>query len=702
MRILLCVIFISAIVCNAQLLTYPASERGTAADTLHGKIIRDPYRWLEDDKNPAVVKWASDQNAVIQSYLSRIPYRARLRKELAKLNNYERYYIAGTTPGATYYIYNNGRHNNSALYRQRTGENPELILDPDSWSKDGTIKFAGYQLSPDGKLLAFLRSDAGSDWKQIMVMDLTTKKVLRDTLWWTKSESVQWWHDGFFYWRHPTPDTTKSLLTMLATDSRLHYHKIGTPQSADKVFNSDIESDSVSSYVQPEGTDIMVRFGHSKMGSTTMYVRSLYHPYTEHEVYSSKYGMSLMDAYQDTAYIVAYEGLLGVRIIRLMDLFGETEDDVLITYKKRSLNNAWIAGRNIFISSSAYEDALGQSHQVDVYTLEGKQINTIALEGDGYASGFSVSRHDSLMYFNYESYTRPNRICLYNIKDGTTRMWQDMPFNFMPDNYEVKRVLAPGRDGVTIPITLIYRKGHKFDGTSPTILYGYGSYGTSLHPEFDAERLAWLDQGGVYAVASLRGGGEFGAYWHYSGARLSKKTTFHDMISCANWLFKHDIITKDRLAITGVSAGGLMVGAVMTMKPDLCRVAVPRVGVFDMMRFHLFTVGVGNQSEFGNVNDGEQFDVLYDYSPYHNIEEDEPYPSTMIMTADHDDRAVPLHSFKYAAALQHTYKGPNPILLRVQARSGHGAVNADIHMDQTTDMYSFMWNEMGVSPNFAP
>lgn len=699
---LACMLCIASLSSIAQLPLYPVTPRGNEADTLHGKLIADPYRWLEDDRIDSVQKWVSAQHATTSTYLSKIPYRPRLRQELVKLNNYERYYMVGSTPGATYYFYNNGRHNNSALYRQKTGQNPELILDPDAWSKDGTLKFAGYEFSQDGKWLAFMRSDAGSDWKQIFVMDLTTKTVLKDTLWWTKGQSVQWWRDGFFYSRHPKPDSTQSLLTMLATSSNMYYHKVGTPQSADTLYNSDTSSEKPTDYVHPEGTDLMFRFAYSSMGSSTMHVRQLVPPYTEHEVYTAKSGMRLIDADRDTAYILAYEGLLGVRIVRLTELFGDVDDEVILTFKKRSLKSAWIGGGNLFISSSDYENALGQNHQVDVFTLKGKQINTIALEGEGYSSGFRVSRHDSLMYFNYESYTRPNRICLYNIKDGTTRMWQDMPFNFVPDNYEVKRVLAPGRDGVTIPMTLIYRKGIKFDGTAPTILYGYGSYGTSLNPDFDPLRLAWLDQGGVYAVANLRGGGEFGGYWHWAGAMLSKKTTFHDMISCATWLFKHDITTKDRLAITGVSAGGLMVGAVMTMKPDLCKVAVPRVGVFDMMRFHKFTVGVGNQSEFGDVKVREQFDVLYDYSPYHKVKEGETYPSTMVMTADHDDRAVPLHSFKFVAALQHSYQGPNPTLLRVQARSGHGAVNADVEMDETADVYSFMWNEMGISPNFAP
>lgn len=692
-----------AITCTAQLPVYPVSPRGNVVDTIHGEIIPDPYRWLEKDRDTAVVRWATAQNDVTKKYFGAIPYRARLRKELDKLNNYERYYMAGTTPGATYYVHNNGRQNNYALYRQKTGQNPELILDPDTWSKDGTITFAGYEFSHDGKWLAFMRSDAGSDWKQVLVMDLTSKKVMNDTIRWTKSPNIRWWRDGFFYSRYPAPDSTQSEFTMLTHTQSVHYHKIGMPQATDKIiYSEDSGAKITSAFYVPAGSNALFRIEQNSMGKSKLFVKEMDPETPEHEVYTSQNGMVLLDAYKDTAYLVAFEGMLGTRIIRLTNLLGDTEDDVILTFKGRSFRNAWIAGGRLFINSSAYEDEHSLSHQVDVFTLQGDKEAVIALEGDGHSSGFQSSRDDSLMYFNYESYTRPNRICLYNIPQKVTRMWQDMPFNFIPENYEVKRVLVPSREGIKIPMTLVYKKGLKFDGKAPTIVYGYGGFGTSLDPEFDPLRLAWLDQGGVYVVANLRGGGEFGGMWHYTGSVLHKKNTFYDAISCAKWLIKHDITTSDRLAINGASNGGLLVGAVMTMEPELFRVAVPQVGVHDMMRFHLFTYGWGWVYEYGSIKDSEHFDVMYDYSPLHNLKKDKNYPSTLIMTADHDDRVVPAHSFKFAAALQNVYAGTRPQLLRVQARSGHGAVNADVNMDQTADIYSFMWNEMGVSPSFAP
>jgi len=693
----------AGIASEAQPLVYPQSPRGNVVDTIHGDIIPDPYRWMEKDGDTSVVRWATAQNDVTKKYLSAIPYRPRLRKELEKLNNYERYYMAGTTPGATYYIHNNGRSNNDALYRQRTGQNPELLLDPDSWSKDGTIRFAGYEFSHDGKWMAFMRSDAGSDWKQVLIMDLASKQILKDTIRWTKSPDIRWWRDGFYYSRFPAPDSTQTEMTMVTRTQSVHYHKIGLPQSSDKIiYSEDSGAKITSSFTVPVGSNSMCRIEQNSMGSSKLYVKELDPETPEHEIYASKNGMILLDAYKDTAYLVAFEGLLGVRIIRLTDLLGETEDDVLLTFKGRSFQYAWIAGRRIFINSSAYENQLGQAHQVDVYTLEGDKEAVIALEGDGHSSGFRAGRDDSLMYFNHESYTRPNRICLYNIREKVTRMWQEVPFNFNPDNYEVKRVLAPSRDGITIPMTLIYKKGLKFDGTAPTILYGYGGFGVSLNPDFDPLRIAWLDQGGVYVVANIRGGGEFGGAWHYFGSGLYKKNSFYDAISCAKWLIKHDITTSNRLAITGASNGGLLTSAVLTMEPELFRVAVPQVGVHDILRFHLFTYGWGWQGEYGNIKDAEAFGVMQGYSPLHNLKPNEKYPSTLIMTADHDDRVVPAHSYKFAAALQNVYTGERPQLLRVQARSGHGAVNADVSMDQTTDIYSFMWNEMGVSPTFAP
>lgn len=688
---------------------YPETKRGGVVETLHGTTVADPYRWLEDDRASDVEAWVAAQAATAQQYLSNIPFRASVRNRLAELNNYEKVWSPHTVAGTTYFMRQVGNQNHAVLYRQRGAEAPEVLLDPATWSTDGTVRLSNWDVEETGRWMSFARSNAGSDWQQVLIMDLATKNVYADTINWVKVSGTSWWKDGFFYGRCAAPDGKQSELSSVNNGHMVYYHAVGTPQSSDKlIYEEPGEPEQFNFVWVPDGSNLMFRAASkgSDRGSRIWFRPSDKPLDPWKEVFmSTTASFDMIDVRNDTIYALTNLNAPNGRIVRMINLFGNPRFETILPESKHVIQGASVVGNYLHITKS-----VDVKDEVDVYRITDDPRNTlqyvrkIELPGPGSVGGFWGRRTDTMLYYTFTSYTHPTTIYTYDVNAGTSNIWRKVEARFNPEDYEAHQVFVPSKDGTRVPMFVMHRKGLQYDGNAPTILYGYGGFNISESPSFNPLRIAWLERGGVYAVANLRGGGEYGETWHEAGIKQRKQNVFDDFIACAEWLIKERVTSNAKLAINGRSNGGLLVGAAMTQRPDLFRVAVPEVGVMDMLRYHMFTIGWNWAADYGTAADESEFKALHAYSPLHNVRQGVDYPSTMVMTADHDDRVVPAHSFKFAAALQHAYSssGTRPMLMRVETRSGHGAVNTSVMLDGVADKFSFMWYEMGVSPNFAP
>ena len=686
----------------ANPLSYPVAPKDATVDEYFGTKVADPYRPLENDTAAATIAWVEAENRVTNDYLSKIPFREDIRKRLTDLANYKK---IGTPwlgyDNKYYYSANDGLQNQSVLYRKATLDSPaEVFLDPNKLSNDGTVALTGLSMSPDGKYMAYTISRSGSDWAEIYVMDTATGKLLDDHITWAKFTGASWYGDGFYYSAYDQPVAGKEFSNS-NENHRIYYHKLGTPQSEDTLFYSDPEHPlHFHSVGIPEESDyIILSTGGEGIGNAVA-VRNLKDKDSEWIVLepSQDYNIGVVDVRDGKAVLTSTADAPKGRIM-VADLANPSRENwkVLVPEQDGVLGSVAEVGKDHYIIE--YEkDA---STHLYLYTRDGKMIREITLPSIG-SAGVSTDRRNEDVFLSFTSFIQPATSYRYDIHtDKLTPFIIPEVKGFNPDDYVTEQVFYTSNDGTKVPMSLTYKKGLKRDGKNPVYLYGYGGFNISLTPGFSPYRLLWLENGGIYAQTNLRGGSEYGEEWHEAGTKQKKLNVFNDFISAAEYMIKEGWTNPDKLVCEGGSNGGLLIGATVNMRPDLFRVAIPRVGVMDMMRYHLFTIGWNWASDYGTSADSpEMAAYLLGYSPLHNIKNDGTrYPSILVTTADHDDRVVPAHSFKYAATLQAADTGDNPKLIRIDSKAGHGAGKPISKViDEYTDIYSFIFENLGVTP----
>ena len=685
-------------------LNYPVTKKVDTVTNYHGTAIADPYRWLEDDHSEETKAWVTEQNKVTFGYLDKIAYRADWLKRLEEINNYPKYSSPSRKKEYFYFSKNDGLQNQSVLYRQKgLNGKPELVLDPNRFSAEGTTSLATFSISDDGNYAVVGKSKGGSDWRTFHVMDLRTLTYLPDSLAWVKVSGASWHGNGFFYSRYPKPDAGKELSTK-NENHQVFYHKVGTPQDQDILVYEDqanpqrfhgVFTNEDERYVFLSISDR----GKGKDGNALWYFDSksgdkTFKPLIK-EVTNFQYGF--ITDHNGRFLVLTNDGARNRRVVSIDPLNPDPANwKTVIEEKPENLSGISAAGGKLFITY--LKDV---TSRVYVYDLNGKLENEVKLPALGSAGGFGGRKDDKFVFYTFTSFTFPPTIYKYDIASGKSTIFRKPEVKFNPEDYVTEQVFYPSKDGTKVPMFIVYKKGMQKNGANPTILYGYGGFNISSNPGFSPTRIGWLEQGGVYVLANIRGGSEYGEKWHEAGMRFKKQNVFDDFIAAAEYLIDKKYTSKDFLAIQGGSNGGLLVGAVMNQRPDLFKVAIPQVGVMDMLRYQKFTIGWNWIAEYGSSDSLADFKNLLAYSPIHNIKEGLNYPATMITTADHDDRVVPAHSFKYAATLQEKYKGANPMLIRIDVNSGHGASNLKKALETTADIYSFIFYNMKVAPKFG-
>ena len=680
---------------------YPVTKKVEHVDEYHGVKVADPYRWLEDENATDTTAWVEAQNRVTFAYLEKIPFRAQLAARLEKLYNYPRY--SAPSRRGEYFIFskNDGLQNQNVLYIQKGLEGtPEVLFDPNKLSDDGTSRLGAFALSKDGKMAVYGVSKGGSDWQEYYVMDVASKQTQADHLEWVKVSGVAWAGNGFYYSRYPAPETGKSL-TSKNTNHQVFYHKLGTAQSGDELVYEDKanpERFHTVSTTDDERFAILTISdrGKGKRGNSLFY-RDLsrgdktFSPIVA-DIGDDSFGV--VDNVGDKFLVETDHRAPNGRVF-LFDPKNPEEKNWkdIVPEKPEPLQSTGTAGGKLFVTY--LKDVTTRAY---VYSFDGKLENEIKLPGLGASSGLGGWPDDKFVFYTFTSFTSPPTIYKYDIASGKSSMFRtpEIP-GFNANDYETRQVFYTSKDGTRVPMFLVYKKGLKLDGNNPTLLYGYGGFNVNNSPGFSSLRTALLEQGVIYASANLRGGGEYGEKWHEAGTKLKKQNVFDDFIAAAEYLIANKYTSSQKLAIQGGSNGGLLVGAVMNQRPDLFKVAIPQVGVMDMLRFHKFTIGWNWIADYGSSDNAEEFKAIYAYSPLHNIKP-MSYPATLITTADHDDRVVPAHSFKYASTLQAAQSGDAPVLIRIDTKSGHGASNTKKAIETTADIYSFLLYNLGVTP----
>ena len=684
-------------------LTYPQARTVDHVDTYHGTRVPDPYRWLEDDTSAETAAWVAAQNKVTFPYLERIPFRKAMLARVKKLNDYEK--ITAPTRKGPYVFYrrNPGLLNQSILYIQKGMDGaPEVLIDPNQWGD--TVALTTFAPSKDAKYAVYGISRSGSDWQEYKVMELATKKTLPDTLQWIKVSGASWHGDGFFYSRYPEPATGKEKAS-INENHRVYYHKVGTSQASDRLVFEDKDNPqrfhNVSTTEDERFAILTVSDrGRGKDGNS-VFVRDLVKGETTFkpvfaEIGDETYGV--IDNVGDQLLVETNHSAPNWRVIRVNPNAPAPANWVeVLPERPEPIQNAGTAGGKLF--ATYLEDVTTRAY---VYTTDGKLENEVTLPGPGVAGGFGGERDASFVFYTFNSLNVPPTIYRYDIATRKSTVFRQAKVpGYDPALYETKQVFYASKDGTKVPMFLVHKKGLKLDGQNPTLLYAYGGFNVVQSPTFSAARLALLEQGVVYASANIRGGGEYGEKWHNAGTKLQKQNVFDDFIAAAEWLIANKYTSTPKLAIQGGSNGGLLVGAVMNQRPELFGVAFPQVGVMDMLRFHKFTIGWNWIADYGSSDNPDEFKALYAYSPLHNIKKGVKYPATLITTADHDDRVVPAHSFKYAATIQALASKETPILIRIETSSGHGASSQEKALETAADIYTFMLHQMGVTPRIG-
>src|SRR5262245_38824134 len=686
---------------GAQQFDYPNTRKVDHVDTYHGTNVADPYRWLEDDNSAETAKWVEEQNKVTFSYLEKISYRAKLKDRLARLYDYPKYSAPFRKGDNFFFSKNEGLQNQSVLYIQKGLEGtPEVLIDPNKFAADGTSRLGAFSLSKDGKYAVYGISKAGSDWQEYLVMETAAKKTLTDRLEWIKASGASWHGDGFFYSRYDAPEKGRELSSKNEFQ-KVYFHRIGTPQSADELVYEDKDNPQRFHSVRVSEDEryaflYVSERGKGKKGNALFY-RDLAKPEKTFSPIIAEIGddsFGVVDNIGDKFLIETDKNAPNSRVF-LYDPKnpGEKNWKDILPEKAEPLQNAGTAGGKLF--ASYLKDV---TTRVYVYSLDGKLENEVKLPDLGSAGGFGGEKDDKFVFYTFTSFNYPPAIFRYDIatRKSTPFRAANIP-EYKPADYETKQVFYKSKDGTRVPMFLVYKKGLKLDGSNPTLLYGYGGFNITTSPSFSPTRLAVLEQGFVYASANMRGGGEYGEKWHEAGTKLKKQNVFDDFIAAAEWLIANKYTSSEKLAIQGGSNGGLLVGAVMNQRPELFKVALPAVGVMDMLRFHKFTIGSSWIADYGSSDNPDEFKAIYAYSPLHNIKEAK-YPATLITTADHDDRVVPAHSFKYAATIQEKQRGSAPVLIRIETKSGHGASSTAKQLEITADTNAFLFYNLGVTP----
>jgi prolyl oligopeptidase len=686
---------------SSQAIQYPETRRVDQVDDYFGVQVADPYRWLEADVRhaPEVAAWVAAQNKLTATYLAAIPARETIRRRVSQLCDFPQYSAPKKEGGRYYYLKNNGLQNQPVLYvMDSLDDQPRVLIDPNGWSKDGTIALGGMGFSDDGKYLAFSRAEAGSDWSAWRVMEIATANLLPDELKWTKFSHASWTKDGkgFFYCRYeqPKPGAEYQALNF---NNKLCYHRAGTPQSADTLvyWRPEHPDWQYQGEVSDDGRWLVISAVRGTNQRQRIFVRDLAEPYAM--------PLELNDNFDHEFSFVGNDGRrlffktdldAPRRRLIAIDLEKPRPQDwkEIIPQSEATMTQASLVGDRFI--ACYLKDVVSQAK---VFSLDGRWVRDVPLPGIGTAIGFVGKRTDTETFYSFSNFATPPSIYRYQIADGANGLWRRAEVKFNPDDYEVHQVFYHSRDGTRVPMFLAYKKGLVRDGRNPTLLYGYGGFNIALPPVFSVSRLAWMEMGGVYAQPNLRGGGEYGEAWHEAGTKLKKQNVFDDFIAAAEWLVKEKYTCPAKLAIQGGSNGGLLVGAVMTQRPDLCGACLPAVGVMDMLRFHKFTEGRTWVDDYGSSDNPREFKALLGYSPYHNIKPGTCYPATLVTTADTDDRVVPGHSFKFTAALQRAQACDHPVLILISTRAGHGGGKPlGKRIDETADQWAFLVQNLGM------
>ncbi|HLS31780.1 MAG TPA: prolyl oligopeptidase family serine peptidase [Flavobacteriaceae bacterium] len=679
-------------------LEYPETKKVDTVDEYFGTEIADPYRWLEDDHSEETKEWVKAENKVTFDYLERIPYREKLENRLTELWDYEKIGVPFKRGNYVYFSRNDGLQNQSVIYRYKKGEdaeNAEVFLDPNKFSEDGTTSLGQMSFSEDADLLAYAISEGGSDWRKVIVLDTEKKEQVGDTLLNIKFSGISWKdNDGFFYSSYDAPEGSQ--LSAKTDQHKLYFHKMNTPQKEDQLIFGGTEADKyryVGGKVTEDNRFLVISASNTTSGNN-LYLKDLSDENSEIVpiIESDEANTHVLTTENNTLYLVTDLDAPNRRVVTVDvdNLSPENWTDFIA--ETENVLSASTAEKYVF--AHYMKDALTQVKQFD---LDGNEIREVELPGLGSAGGFSSKKDEEDVYYSFTNYVTPPTIYKYDLETGESEVYQKPEIDFNPENYESHQVFYTSKDGTEIPMMITHKKGIERNGKNPTMLYGYGGFNISLTPSFSVANLAWLEEGGIYAVPNLRGGGEYGREWHKAGTKMQKQNVFDDFIAAAEYLIDENYTSSDYLAIRGGSNGGLLVGATMTQRPDLMQVALPAVGVLDMLRYHTFTSGAGWAYDYGTAEDSkEMFEYLKNYSPLHNIKEGVEYPATLITTGDHDDRVVPAHSFKFAAELQDKQTGNNPVLIRIQVKAGHGAGKpTSMIIEEYADIFAFTFYNMG-------
>jgi prolyl oligopeptidase len=675
-------------------------QYATAAGTV---TVPDPYRWLEDDRSAETEAWVRQQNEVTFAYLAGLPSREPFKARITELLNYPRLSQPEQKGRWLLFSRNDGLQNQAVIYLQE-GEDgePAVLLDPNMMSTDGTTRIGALVFDHSGDRIAFTVSAAGSDWQEIRVLDTATRLPLNDVVRWVKVSDIAWYGSGFFYSRYPEPVEGSSALSASNDDHQVFYHTLGTDQSADKlVFRDEQNSQRFHTVSTTEDERFAVLYisdrGQGKDGSALWCMnlteanpvfRPLWNEFDDQ--------MSVINNVGDKLLVMTNRHAPNRRIVLIDPAHAEESAwTTVVAERAEPLEGAATGGGKLLL---AYLKDVAS--RVYVHALDGQFEQEIELPGIGTAAGFGGEHLARSVFYSFASFTAPPTVYRYNIATGESSLFRAPTLPFDPAAFEATQVFVPGKDGTRIPAFVVARKGLTLDGTNPTLVYGYGGFNVSLVPTFSAARVAFLEQGGVYVQANLRGGGEYGEAWHQGGMKHQKQNVFDDFVAVIEWLIASGYTRHDKLAIQGGSNGGLLVGAIMTQHPNLVKVALPSVGVMDMLRFHKFTIGWNWIADYGSSDNPDDFAVLYAYSPLHNLRDGVAYPATLVTTGDHDDRVVPAHSFKFAARLQAANAGVNPTLIRVEVKSGHGSSSLTKAIEETADVYAFTFHNLGVTPQF--
>ncbi len=686
---------------GAKKVNYPVTEKVQQIDNYFGTDVQDPYRWLEDDNSEKTEAWVQAQNIVTEAYLSEIPYREKIQEKLTKMWDYPKYGLPYREGKYYFFSKNDGLQNQSVLYIQEglDGE-PRVILDPNTLSEDGTVAYTGSSVSHDGKYLAYKIARGGSDWNEIYIKDIETGELLDDHIEWVKFSGISWRGDGFFYSAYDAPVEGEELSDKNEFH-KVYYHKIGTSQADDKLIYENKDYPLRNYYVgTTEDEKYLILYEVESTSGNALYFKDLDKKNSKFimiaEGFENDYG--IIDNIGDK-FLMATNFEAPKKRVVLVDSKNPSKENwkTILPEKDEVLTSTSLAGG--MLVAEYMKDA---NSKTEIYTIDGKYQHDLELPTLGTLAGFSSKPEDNIAFYGFTSFTYPTTIFKYNIRENKSEVFRQPEIDFNGDEFNVEQVFYESKDGMRVPMFIVHKKGIKMDGNNPTLLYGYGGFDISVTPDFSISRLIFLENGGIFAIANIRGGGEYGEEWHKAGTKLQKQNVFDDFIAAAEYLIDKKYTSSDKLGIMGGSNGGLLVGACMTQRPELFKVALPFVGVMDMLRYHKFTIGWAWASDYGtSEDDSTMFNYLLGYSPLHNIEQGVSYPATLAFTADHDDRVVPAHTFKFMATLQEKNDGPNPVLIRIETKAGHGAGKpTSKRIEEATDMWSFVFYNLGVSPEF--